>query len=62
MPFKPTAILNYKNIDNELAGVAVDFWQLTWEKEGATIDLKTKLMLSIPMQWLPIVTDRQHES
>jgi hypothetical protein len=47
MPFKPTAILNYKNIDNELAGVAVDFWQLTWEKEGATIDLKTKLMLSM---------------
>jgi hypothetical protein len=47
MPFKPTAILNYKNIDNTLASIAVDFWQLTWEKENAAIDLKTKLMLSM---------------
>lgn len=47
MPFKPTAILNYKNIDNNLASIAVNFWQLTWEKENAAIDLKTKLMLSM---------------
>jgi hypothetical protein len=47
MPFKPTAILNYKNIDNSLATIAVNFWQLTWEKENAAIDLKTKLMLSM---------------
>lgn len=47
MPFKPTAILNYKNIDNSLATIAVNFWQLTWEKENPAIDLKTKLMLSM---------------
>jgi len=47
MPFKPTAILNYKKIDNDLAGVVVDFWQLTWDKKDAAIDLKTKLMLSL---------------
>ena len=47
MPFKPTAILNYKKIDNDLAITAVDFWQLIWEKEDAAISLKTKLLLSL---------------
>lgn len=47
MPFKPTAILNYKFIDNALAGDVVDLWQLIWEKEDAAIDLKTKLLLSM---------------
>jgi len=47
MPFKPTAILNYKTIDNLLAGNVVDFWELIWEKEDAAIDLKTKLLLSM---------------
>ena len=47
MPFKPTAILNYKMIDNELAGNVVDFWEFIWEKEDAAIDLTTKLLLSM---------------
>lgn len=47
MPFKPTAILNYKKIDNDLAITAVDFWQLIWGKENSAIDLKTKLLLSL---------------
>lgn len=47
MPFKPTAILNYKKIDNDLAETVVDFWQLIWEKENPAIDLKTKLLLSL---------------
>lgn len=47
MPFKPTAILNYKKIDDVLAGIAVDFWQLTWDKPNAAIELKTKLLLSL---------------
>jgi len=47
MPFKPTAIVNYKAIDDILAGTVVDFWELIWEKEDAAIDLKTKLMLSM---------------
>ena len=46
MPFKPTAILNYKLIDDTLAGTVVDFWEFIWEKEGSAIDLKTKLLLS----------------
>lgn len=47
MPFKPTAILNYKLIDDRLAGTVVDFWDYIWEKENSAIDLKTKLLLSM---------------
>jgi len=47
MPFKPTAILNYKLIDDLLAGNIVNFWELIWEKENPAIDLKTKLLLSM---------------
>lgn len=47
MPFKPTAIVNYKAIDDALAGTIVDFWELIWGDENAAIDLKTKLLLSM---------------
>lgn len=46
-PLKPTAILNFKKIDDQLANIAVDFWSLTWEKEHPAIDYKTKLLLSL---------------
>lgn len=47
MPFKPTAMINYKAIDDILAGTVVDFWELIWGKEDSAIDLKTKLLLSM---------------
>lgn len=47
MPLKPTAILNYKFIDDMLAGNIVNFWELIWEKENPAIDLKAKLLLSM---------------
>lgn len=47
MPFKPTAIVNYKIIDDILAGTVVDFWEYIWEKEDAAIDTKTKLLFSM---------------
>lgn len=47
MPFKPTAIVNYKVIDDILAGTVVNFWELIWDKKDPAIDLKTKLMLSM---------------
>ncbi|MGO1820354.1 MAG: DUF2249 domain-containing protein, partial [Senegalia sp. (in: firmicutes)] len=47
MPFKPTAILNFKVIDDDLAGTVVDFWETIWDKNDPAIDLKTKLMLSM---------------
>lgn len=47
MPFKPTAIVNYKIIDDTLANTVVDFWEFIWEKETPAIDTKTKLLLSM---------------
>jgi len=47
MPLKPTAILNFKKIDNTLADIVVNFWKLTWGKEEPAIDQKTKLLLSL---------------
>ncbi|MBL0715837.1 MAG: DUF2249 domain-containing protein [Desulfosarcina sp.] len=47
MPLKPTAILNFKEIDNSLADIVVNFWNLTWGKETPAIDQKTKLLLSL---------------
>lgn len=47
MPFKPTAIINFKTIDDILASTVVDFWEIIWDKKDAAIDLKTKLMLSM---------------
>ncbi len=47
MPFKPTAIVNYKVIDDTLASTVVDFWEFIWEKEAPAIDTKTKLLLSM---------------
>ncbi len=47
MPLKPTAVLNFKNIDDSLADIVVNFWDLTWGKENPAIDLKTKLLLSL---------------
>lgn len=47
LPLKPTAILNFKKVDTDLAGTVVDFWQLIWGKENPAIELKTKLLLSL---------------
>ena len=47
VPLKPAAMLNFKKIDNSLANIAVNFWNLTWGKEKPAIDLKTKLLLSL---------------
>jgi len=47
MPLKPTAILNFKKIDNSLADIVVNFWNLVWGKETTAIDQKTKLLLSL---------------
>jgi hypothetical protein len=47
MPLKPTAILNFKKIDNALTGMVVNFWNLIWGKEHPAIEPKTKLLLSL---------------
>lgn len=47
MPLKPTAVLNFKKIDNRLADIIVNFWSLVWGNENPAIDQKTKLLLSL---------------
>lgn len=47
MPLKPTAVLNFKKIDNRLADIIVNFWSLVWGNENQAIDQKTKLLLSL---------------
>ncbi len=47
MPLKPTAVLNFKEIDNSLADIVVNFWNLIWGKENTAIDQKTKFLLSL---------------
>ncbi len=47
LPLKPTAIVNFKKVDNTLADITVNFWELIWGKGNPAIDLKTKLLLSL---------------
>ena len=47
VPFKPVAILNFKNIDNDLAKIVVNFWKLIWEPDHPAIDRKTRYLLSL---------------
>ncbi len=46
-PLKPTAILNFKKIDDKLADIVVGFWSYIWEGENQAIDQKTRLLLSL---------------
>lgn len=47
IPLKPTAIVNFGNIDSKLADVIVNFWDLIWGQENPAIDMKTRLLLSL---------------
>lgn len=46
-PLKPTAILNFKKIDDKLADIVVGFWSYIWESEKPAIDQKTRYLLSL---------------
>jgi hypothetical protein len=47
MPLKPTAVLNFKKINNRLADTVVNFWSMIWGKEESALGMKTKLLLSL---------------
>ena len=47
MPLKPTAIVNFNTIDPKLADNVVNFWNYIWGQENPTIDMKTRLLLSL---------------
>jgi alkylhydroperoxidase/carboxymuconolactone decarboxylase family protein YurZ len=46
-PLRPTALMNFKKTDDELAQIIGNFWKLTWNKENPAIDQKTKYLLSL---------------
>ena len=46
-PLKPTALMNFKKTDGELAKIVGNFWKLVWNKETPAIDQKTKYLLSL---------------
>ncbi len=46
-PLKPTALINFKKTDGELAKIIGNFWKLTWNRENPAIDQKTKYLLSL---------------
>ncbi len=45
--FRPVALLNFPIIDNDLADLAVDFWDLTWNDERRYLPQETRLLLSM---------------
>ena len=47
IPLKPTAIINFKTINNSLADIVVHFWELIWGKENPAISNKTRYLLSL---------------
>lgn len=47
MPLKPTAIVNFSTIDPKLADNVVNFWNYIWGQENPSIDMKTRLLLSL---------------
>lgn len=47
LPLKPLAMLNFSKIDPQLANIIVNFWQLIWQDETSSLDIKTRLLLSL---------------
>lgn len=47
IPLKPTAIVNFSIIDPKLADNVVNFWNYIWGQENPSIDMKTRLLLSL---------------
>lgn len=47
IPMRPAALTNMPLIDNDLAKIAVDFWDLTWNNERRHLPYETRLLLSL---------------
>ena len=47
IPMRPAALTNFPMIDNELADIAVNFWNLTWNDEKRFLPYETRLLLSL---------------
>ncbi len=46
-PLRPTALVNFKKTDDELAKIVGGFWQLVWAGKSPAIPQKTKYLLSL---------------
>jgi hypothetical protein len=46
VPLKPTAMVNFKKIDDSLADIIVNFWDHIWGK-NSVFEMKVKLLLSL---------------
>lgn len=47
LPLKPIVMPRYAEIDNAIADLTVNFWDNIWNKKNPSIELKTKLLLSL---------------
>ncbi len=47
IPMRPAALTNFPMIDNELAKIAVGFWDLTWNDEHRHLPYEMRLLLSL---------------
>lgn len=47
IPMRPAALTNMPLIDNDLAKVAVEFWDLTWNNERRHLPYEMRLLLSL---------------
>lgn len=46
-PLKPTALLNFRKTDDEMAKIIASFWQLVWGGKVPAIPQKLKYLLSL---------------
>ena len=47
IPMRPATLTNMPLIDNDLANVAVEFWDLTWNDNRRHLPYETRLLLSL---------------
>ena len=47
IPMRPAALTNFPMIDNDLAEIAVNFWDLTWNDERRHLPYEMRLLLSL---------------
>jgi len=47
IPMRPAALTNFPMIDENLADIAVNFWDLTWNDEKRHLPYETRLLLSL---------------
>ncbi len=47
IPMRPAALTNFPMIDGDLAEIAVNFWDLTWNDERRHLPYETRLLLSL---------------